>query len=369
MLHPTEIISGQIIDSLRQRAFETEELRSLPKETLDLIYKERWFQVLVPKKSGGLEYTLSQAVQLFEALAYADANVGWCVNLGAGANMFSGYLNEVVSKNIFDHRKTCCAGSGAVRGRAIKTTGGYKLTGRWKYASGANHATHFTANALLLDESGAVLVEEGQPMFRSFIVPKANATNHKNWKAIGLKATSSNDFEINDVFVNDEFVFDLKKPSAFADGTVYHFPFLYLAEINMTSMITGLAMHFMESYEALAKAKKPLHGTVYLSEDDVAQTIFQKASSNFLEARLKMYNLLDSVWDYYERKETPPEDLILDFRKSVNSAAKLSRQLIYELYPLCGLNIVSEQNEMNKIWRDAAVVSQHYLLSPMCEVN
>jgi indole-3-acetate monooxygenase len=369
MHHPTEILPTQMIETLRQRAFETEQLKSLPNETLDLIYQERWFQVLVPKKSGGLEYTLPQAVQLFEALAYADANVGWCVNLGAGANMFSGYLNEEVSKDIFNHSGTCCAGSGAVNGKATKTDGGYKLTGRWKYASGANHATHFTANALLLDESGAVVIEDGQPMFRSFIVPESNVTNYKNWEAIGLKATSSNDFEITDVFVKDEFVFDLKNPSGFADGTVYQFPFSLLAEINMTCMITGIALHFMESYESLAKFKKPLHSSIYLAENDVAKTIFENSSANFLNTRKSMYDLLNKVWICYEVKEIPDEELVLKFRKSVNEAAKLSRQLIYELFPLCGLNIVSEQNEMNKIWRDAAVAGQHYLLSPLYQIN
>jgi len=367
MLHPTEILSPEIIETLRGRTFETEELKSLPRETLELIYKQRWFQVLVPKNCGGLEYTLPQVVRLFEALTYADANVGWCINLGAGANMFAGYLNGKVSREIFNHPETCCAGSGAVSGRATKVAGGYRLSGRWKYASGANHATHFTANALLLDESGMLLMEDGQPMFRSMILPKKNITNHKNWDAIGLKATSSNDFTADNVFVKDEYVFDLKRPSAFADGPLYRFPFVHLAEVNMTCMITGIALHFLESYEALAKNKKPLHSNVQLSENDGAKLILQKTADGFLQARAGMYDLLDRTWAYYEKNEVPADTLITDFRKAIYAAAKASRQLIYDLFPLCGLNIVSFQSEMNKIWRDAAVAGQHYLLSPLHE--
>lgn len=367
VLHPTATISQEIIEQLRQRAFETEALKSLPKETLELIYDQRWFQVLIPKNCGGLEYTLPQAVRLFEALTYADANVGWCVNLGAGANMFSGYLDEKVSKEIFTHPETCCAGSGAVSGRATKVKGGYRLTGRWKYASGANHATHFTANALLLDESGMLLMEDGQPMFRSMILPQKDIINHRNWEAMGLKATSSNDFEAKNIFVKEAHVFDLKRPSAFADGPLYHFPFVQLAEVNMTCMITGIALHFMEAYEALAQTKKPLHSNKQLSDNSAAQEIFDKASIPFLEARLTMYTLLDEVWQYYAQHTTPPDDLTTRFRKAVYAAGKASRQLIYELYPLCGLNIVSMQSPLNKVWRDAAVAGQHYLLSPLHE--
>ncbi len=76
MLHPKEIISPQVIEELRSKALEIEALKSLPIETLEIIYRERWFQALVPAVCGGLEYTLPQAVALFEALAYADANEG-----------------------------------------------------------------------------------------------------------------------------------------------------------------------------------------------------------------------------------------------------------------------------------------------------
>jgi len=365
MLHPKEILSSQAIETLRGSAFATEELKSLPDEILQLIYNERWFQVLVPKVCGGLEYTLPQAVQLFEALAYAEANVGWCVNLGAGANMFSGYLNEDVSKSIFNNVKTCCAGSGAVSGKAKKSNGGYILNGRWKYASGANHATHFTANAYLLNEDGTQIYDNDQPVFRSFIIPANKIINFKNWDAIGLKATSSNDFEAVDVFVQEEHTFTLLKPSAFANGTVYQFPFMLLAQINMTCMITGIALHFLESYEQLAVIKKPLHADVTLAENPKAKSVYENVSKHFHEARMEMYKTLDLVWKRYENAETVDEKDIQRFDTANKEATVASRNVINELFPLCGLNIVSPQSEMNKIWRDLAVAGQHYLLSPL----
>lgn len=365
MKHPKEILSEQIIESLRRKALETEYLKSLPPETLSIIYEERWFLVLVPKTSGGLEYSLPQAVALFEALAYADANVGWCVNLGAGANMFAGYLTQEVSEAIFNNVKTCCAGSGAISGKAKKVAGGYELTGRWKYASGANHATHFTANAYLLDEQGNQIMEEGQLKFSSFIIPADKILNHKNWNAIGLKATSSNDFEASNVFVPQLNTFSLLKPSSFATGTVYQFPFSLLAEIDMVCMITGIALHFEEAYQALAATKKPLYATTILAEDNKAQSIFNNASGRFHKARNEMYELLDAVWAFYEKGETADNGMVEMFKQANREATAASRQLIADLFPLCGLNIVSPESEMNKIWRDAAVAGQHYLLSPL----
>lgn len=368
-LHPSAIISDKIIETLRAAAFKTEAAKQLPQETLDLIAAERWFQILVPKASGGLEGSLPQAVQLFEALTYADANVGWCVNLGAGANMFSGYLAADVSKNIFDNTRTCCAGSGAVSGKAIQTDGGYILSGRWKYASGANHATHFTANALLSDKEGVSLLEDGQPMFRSFIIPADKILNHKNWEAIGLKATSSNDFEAQGIFVPNEHIFDLKRPSSFASGTVYQFPFRLLAEVNMTCMITGIGLHFLEAYTKLAANKKPLHSNITLAENETANSIIQEAATPFMEARNNMYQQLEDIWQYYEKQEQPDDATVKRFRQAVQQAGATSRTLINAIFPLCGLNIVDPNTPLSKIWRDAAVAGQHYLLSPLYDFN
>lgn len=365
MQYAQEILSAQQIAAIRKHAFETENAKSIAPETLSLIYEQQWFQALVPKAFGGLELPLPEAVRLFEALAKADANIGWCVNLGAGANMFSGYLDEQTARTIFNAPTTCCAGSGAVSGTAKKTNDGYLLSGRWKYASGANHATHFTANAWLLDEWDNAIVENGEPVFRSFIIPADQIINHKNWDAVGLRATSSNDFEARSVFVPFDRTFTLLKPSSFANGPVYHFPFSTMAVVNMTCMMTGIALHFLDEYEQMAALKKPLHSTVLLKENPIAKAIAGKISAEFMTARNLMYRHLDEVWKSYEEgREADPESLA-ELKRITHQAAMLSRKLINDLFPLCGMNAVSPGSELNKIWRDAAVAGQHYLMSPL----
>jgi alkylation response protein AidB-like acyl-CoA dehydrogenase len=369
MKHPKEILPESLVKEIRNYTFETEAAGSLPKNVLDIAYDQQWFQLLVPKAFGGKELALPETVRLFEAITWVDANVGWCINLGAGANMFSGYLEEAVSNSIFNSAQTCCAGSGAISGKANKTQDGYMLTGRWKYASGANHATHFTANAYLLDENGNTIMEDGMPVFRSFIIPADKIINHKNWNAIGLCATSSNDFEAINVFVPVEHTFTLLKPSAFAQGPVYRFPFYMMAVVNMTCMITGIALHFLDLYEELAATKKPLHSDLLLKDNPVAVSIYEQAANNFHNARNVMYEQLESVWKQYEQGQEADEESLNNLKRTNNHAARASRELINALFPLCGMNIVSPQSELNKVWRDAAVASQHYLLSPLQQID
>lgn len=362
--HPETIIDNEALHHIRANALATEVLQRLPQDTLELLYRNRWLHVLVPEVLGGKEMALPEVVRLFEALAWADANVGWCVNLGAGANIFAGYFSEPIGKEIFLPAQTCCAGSGAVTGTARKVAGGYQVNGQWKYASGSGHATHFTANCYLLHENGEQQYANGEPVFRSFIFPAAQVTVLDTWHVIGLKATSSNDFKAEDIFVPEAHTFSLLQASTFAQGPLYHFPFEQMAVVNMACMLTGIALHFIDLYHELAAHKKPLHGNGLLAENEKAKEIESKATTAFYTAREHMYHTLQLTWKEYEARKTAGNTLLQALSRDARNAAAAAQHVIYSLYPLCGMNILNPSTELNKVWRDAATAGQHYLLSP-----
>lgn len=359
------MITPEIVREIRTHSIAIENAGRLTDGALEMIYRERWLQVMVPEAAGGLEWELPRIVRLFESLAYADANLGWCVNLGAGANMFAGYLDPGYAARTFSDPRTCCAGSGAISGDARRTEGGYLLSGRWKYASGAAHATHFTANARLLNDQGIPLQDNGTALFRSFIVPAGKIINHNNWHAIGLKGTSSNDFEAQHVFVPDEQVFSLVKPSPFAQGPLYAFPFAQLAVVNMSSMATGIALHFSALYTELAAAKTPLHSDKKLQDHPIATHTYEELSRRLATARTSMYDKLDAAWRSYEAGGSADEQALSLLSTAARHAAAAARDMLNGLYPLCGMSILDPASELNKVWRDGMTALQHYLLSPL----
>lgn len=365
ILHPETVIDKDALQHIRANALATEILQRLPQDTLELLYKNRWFHVLVPEVLGGQEMSLPEVVRLFEALAWADANVGWCVNLGAGANIFAGYFDAETGKEIFLPAQTCCAGSGAVTGTARQVSGGYQVSGQWKYASGATHATHFTANCYLLDKKGEQIKSDGEPVFRSFIFPAEQVTILDTWHVIGLKATSSNDFKVEDIFVPEAHTFSLLQASAFAQGPLYHFPFEQMAVVNMACMLSGIALHFIDLYRELAAHKKPLHGNGLLAENETAKELERKATTAFYTVRAHMYHTLQLTWKEYAAGQTAGEALLQALSRDARKAAEEARQVMYDLYPLCGMSILNPGSELNKVWRDAATAGQHYLLSPL----
>jgi alkylation response protein AidB-like acyl-CoA dehydrogenase len=363
--HPKEILREKEADTIRRNTFATEKNGRLHEEVLSLIYKNKLLQLLVPKFCGGLEWDLPNVVTLLEALAWADGNVGWCVNLGAGANMFAGYFSKNTAQSIFNSSQIWCAGSGAISGTAKKTSDGYIVSGYWKYASGSVHATHFTANAWLFNETNQYIRENGERVFRSFIVPKENVTILDTWNVTGLKATSSNDFKVKEILVPEDHAFSLIKPLPFAKGPLYHFPFDVLAIVNMACMPTGIALHFIDLFRELLQQKKPLYTDMTLDKNEAVMSLLEETTNRFYIARRKMYETLEKAWVSYEKGNKADQHALDQLVQRSKAAAQMARNVIFKLYPSCGMNIIFSNSELNKVWRDMAVASQHYLLSPL----
>src|SRR5690242_11363627 len=83
----------------------------------------------------------------------------------------------------------------APTGRATPVDGGYRLSGRWSFSSGSEHARWVLLGGIAPDE-------DGNPTdFRTFLVPAADYTVDDVWDTVGLRGTGSNDIVIEDAFV------------------------------------------------------------------------------------------------------------------------------------------------------------------------
>ncbi len=140
----TDLIAPEAVEMIRDTAAEAEQGNQLHPAQLELIWRNNWFNLFVPKANGGLELSLPDALRLEEALAWTDGSFGWTVTLCSGANFFIDFLNQALLQNCSAIPKVCFAGSGAATGTAELRADGYHIAGHWKYATGATHATIFT---------------------------------------------------------------------------------------------------------------------------------------------------------------------------------------------------------------------------------
>ena len=207
--HPSHYISSELIERLRHFSSDAKRLGELHPEQLETIYEQNWFHLFAPKENGGLELTLTEALQIEESLAWIDGSVGWTVTPCVGAHWFVGFLPPRIAKEVFATKKTCFAGSGRPSGIAKIVDGGYMVKGHWNYATGAPHATIFTANCQIEENEQLLKDQKGNPIVRSFWFKRNEVRIHNDWNCIGLVATASHSFEVKQLFLSKEKIFTL----------------------------------------------------------------------------------------------------------------------------------------------------------------
>ncbi|MBS1606414.1 MAG: acyl-CoA dehydrogenase [Bacteroidetes bacterium] len=333
MQHPSAFLPAGVADVLRAGSAVAEAARDLHPDQLRLIYEHQWWRMLAP----GKPLTLPELVRLEEGIAWADGSVGWTVTLCSGAGWFAGFFPAGAYSGIFSDWRMCIAGSGAPSGEAFPAPGGYRISGKWDYASGAMHATAFTANCVIV--SG-----DGQRQVRPFLFFPEEVVVHKTWNTIGLVATGSHSFEVGDRLVPADRCFAIEPAKAEDGDAVYQYPFLQLAEVTLAANLAGMAVHFLDCCEELFRKRERITATVQLEE----------GWSLLGELRWEFYRAVDDSWagrTGFDAVSRTSRALVAGVRKVVDG-----------LYPYGGLGAARPDAEINRVWRDLHTASQHSLL-------
>jgi indole-3-acetate monooxygenase len=379
---PSAFLPDGVAGRIRGVAAAAEKLGRLHPDMLELAHEWQWFRALVPKRYGGLALPLPAMVRLEEGLSWADGSMGWTVTLCSGAGWFAGFFPPasfpVMGRQapgeekeepdvLFGDPGMCLAGSGTASGRAEEVDGGYRVNGRWGYASGAAHATAFTANCVLYKDGmpqmasgrrdGLAQVEAGgDPLVRPFLFLPEEVTVDFDWNAVGLVATGSHGFSVRELFVPAERVFVIAPEAAADDDPLYRYPFQPLAEATLAANSSGLAQHFLDC----------------CAEWGMGDAGLDAARTGLEERRTVFYRELDHSWERLgpglpDAGSRPDGEWDgPGFAEGVGRASReLAAAALYwvdRLYPQAGLGAARVDSEINRVWRDLHTASQHPLL-------
>lgn len=342
VLHPSHYIAPELSEALRTGAAEAERAGSLLPGQLEVVYRQRWFNLFVPQHFGGLGLGLPEALRLQEALAWTDGSLGWTVTLCSGAAWFIGFLEPSAARAIFCNPKACLAGSGQASGVAEVQEEGYRVSGQWNWATGAPHATVFTANCVLHKNGAPLTGPDGQPLVQAFWFHRDEVTIHPNWCTMGMIATASHSFGVQQLTVPPSRCFVIDPAHTCLQDTIYQFPFLPFAEATLAVNNAGMATRFMDLCPPSA--------------------VLERATKKLGQERGSFYNTVDHSWKELLRAGNLSPEPMAAVGRASRQLASLSLRLVDELFPLCGLRAADSRTEINRVWRDLHTASQHSLL-------
>lgn len=184
---------------------------------------------LAPRQLGGPEVTAPEYIELLESLALGDSATAWCVMTAATSSLVAAYLPRKSAEEIWRDVPPFLAGVFFPGGQLTREGDGFRLSGRWSYASGSRHADWFVVGALL-DKRQHVC-----------FLPASQVTVLDNWNTLGLAGTGSHDLVIEGALVPGGRVTSLFDRGPWSDAPLYRVPVFGLLASGVAACALGIA--------------------------------------------------------------------------------------------------------------------------------
>src|SRR5580693_7661675 len=363
------VIAGvrDLLPVLRERAQETEDARVVPAESVKALEETGFFRLLQPAAFDGLEadpVTFLSAVRL---IASACGSTGWVASvLGVHAWQLALFPPQAQKEVWGGDRAARMSSSYAPTGKAQAVPGGHRLTGRWSFSSGCDHARWVLLGAIVTDG-------EGKPVdFRTFLLPASDYEIDDVWDTVGLRGTGSNDIVVDGAFVPEHRSLSFTDVTRLAcpghevnTAALYHIPFGSIFSYAITTPIIGMAAGAYAAHVDYQRGRvRASYVRVKAAEDPFGQVRIAEAAA-----------LLDAAWATLERNmaelmgharaaEKIPLRLRLRVRRDQVTGTGQAIRAVDLLFENSGGRALKMGTPIQRFWRDAHAGRVHAINDP-----
>ena len=319
------------------------------------------FRLWLPAALGGPALSALDFMDVVEEAAALDGAIGWLVGNGGGMGRVGAYLPLDCAREIFtDNDAFVVSGTGGV-GRAVPVAGGYRVSGRWPFGSGAPHATWFTPVCEVEDAGRGT----GRIVFS--YAPREDVVLHDNWQVSGLCATGSVDFEFRDVFVPDRFVHPYQ-PEPTQPGTLYRLPTRSIYQWTVATVPLGLARGALAEFLRLAGQRKRRGDSIPLAERELIQSQIGRIEARLSAGRAYLRHAMTDLLDAVEAGS----DLVparARFGLACTFASDGALWAIGLLTEIAGAVAIFRSCPLERYERDARAAAKHLAMSPAAYIT
>jgi indole-3-acetate monooxygenase len=348
-----------IAPAIAAAADTIERTQRISPHILDALHEARLFRLLYPRSVGGDEVEPGAYVLALEELARADGSVGWCVSIANSTGLIAAYMDREVARTIWGDPRATVAWGPPNESRAVAVPGGYRITGRWDFASGCRHSSWMGAHGCVVEPDGSLRLNRfGRPAIVSWLFPASSATLLDNWNPIGLRGTASESYEVHDLFVPEEYSSTREDPEARRErGRLYAFPQQTLYSVGIATVALGIARGMLDGFMELVCNKTP-RGMVRLADSAVVQAEVARAEARLGAARAYLLDILAAI--YANAGEAAPIDIPERARVRLAAAHAISNAVAVadSTYKAAGVDAIFPGSPFERRFRDIHTVSQ-----------
>jgi 3-hydroxy-9,10-secoandrosta-1,3,5(10)-triene-9,17-dione monooxygenase len=371
-LTPDEMVRrATALQPLLRAEQDATERRGVHSESIHQEFRKAGFyRCLQPRRFGGYEFDFKTYYRIGIELSRGDPSSGWCLIVGAGHSLMLGsFFDEQAQAEGFGPDGEFSAPSvAAPTGTATPADGGWLVTGKWGYASGAPYATHFMPSVLMHEDPGP-------PRAGIALIPRSQWKMLDDWGAIlGMRGSGSNSILVqgarvpkNHVVPIDMLNIDVSRGtlgSRLHNNPMYAGRCLSFFHAELVSVLVGLGYAAIDEYEKIIRTKTTLYPPMmlrYLHHD--YQRYLGLALGMIAAAKRLVLNSGEVYMEYCRRgfmggqPFTMEEDL--ELFASLEHGGRLAWEAVEMLFRTASSSGAKDGERMQRYYRDASIYRGH----------
>lgn len=333
--------------------------RRLPESVVEAIKAQGLFQLLLPRAYGGGEVAPARFVEVLEELARHDASTAWCVGQLGVCAMAAAYLPPGSAHHIFDDGGILAWGSTTSPVMARPERGGYRVTGRWSFASGGHHATWLGGHCVVADPDGNLRQDaRGRTIPRTLLFRAEEVNWSDDWDVLGLRGTGSDSYSVEDLFVPEELSLarDLQSERVI-DSQLYRLRSEHMYACGFAGVALGVARSMLDALVRLATEKTPRGFRSTMGESAVVQSEVAQLEAALRSSRHFLYGTVAEVWSAAASGELSMADRVA-VRLAATHCIDQARRVANASYHSAGSDAIRGSGPFERRFRDLSSIAQ-----------
>ncbi len=345
---------------IREHAADLEQGR-IPPPLVEALHDAGVFKAMLPHEVGGLEAEPVDWLRMIEEFARINASVGWMAFIQSGVGL------TFLDPERFERFRVRGGGRlilamnlGRMAGKAVKAEGGYRISGRWPFASGSPFATWLGGLSVVCDEDGIPVPDaSGQPQRLLAIWPADQTRIIDTWDGLGLRGTGSGDIEITDLFVPDDQVNPgFYGPPAY-DRALFRIK--EMPEVGHGAHALGIASAALEAFVE-AVNMKPVGGStrhMAMGHMQAHQIAFARADVLVRAARTLLHETVRAAYEDVKVNQELALELRVRLREANVFSVRSAKEAVGLIFEMAGSSAVYRGRVIEQAFRDINTAANH----------
>jgi 3-hydroxy-9,10-secoandrosta-1,3,5(10)-triene-9,17-dione monooxygenase len=370
---PEELLARteSLVSLLRANAQATERAGRVAAENIDALAGAGVFRMTAPREAGGYQLPVITQVEALAAIARGCGSTSWVAAVYSVGIWMAGNFADEIQEEVFAEPDVRVSTAAAPTGRLSRSTGGYRLDGRWAFNTGCLDAHWAILGAIREADAGegdAVLV----------LIPSSELEIADDWEVSGLCGTGSRTITADGVAVEERQLWPMSEASVgrhrsvrHADDPYWRGPLGPFICANSAGTPLGTGQGALELYLERLHPGRPMTLTSYADRSlapithlQVGEAAVALESAGFHAARcaelVDEHNRSGEPYTMRERAQ---------IRSDLGRVTGLARTAAHLLQDGSGASAIHLDVPIQRIVRDIDSLAQHAVMNPQTNIE